>query len=225
MRALALRSGARVEVVAAEWHDAFGVVTRGRIQLELRDGKAGPVLRRDAGFWLRGTGVRALHNPGRSTAEVHILTPGVLMPTSTTTAPTRRSAAAGLGTALLTGAAAGAIATAANLLLSAIARGPLGADDDFIPLTPSPIIMWTLVGTLVGAAGWHLIVARSTRSRAVLSRVVPLVLAASFIPDIALLATDSVPGQTTGGVLALMAMHVVTAAIAVTAYRRTMPPG
>ena len=75
MRTLALRGGARVAVVAAQWHDAFGVVTRGRVQLELRDGAPGPVLGRDAGFWLRGTGVRALRNPGRRTARVRIVTP------------------------------------------------------------------------------------------------------------------------------------------------------
>ncbi|HEV7629188.1 MAG TPA: hypothetical protein VGO89_22070 [Streptomyces sp.] len=75
MWTLALRGGARVAVVAAEWCDAFGVVTRGRVQLELRDGEPGPVLGRDAGFWLRGTGVRALHNPGRRTARVRIVTP------------------------------------------------------------------------------------------------------------------------------------------------------
>jgi hypothetical protein len=39
---LALRGGARVAVVAAEWYDAFGVVARGRVQLELRDGEPGP---------------------------------------------------------------------------------------------------------------------------------------------------------------------------------------
>ncbi|GAA0712467.1 hypothetical protein Drose_13620 [Dactylosporangium roseum] len=76
MRTLTLRAGARVGVVAAEWRDAFGVVTRGRVQLELRDGGPGPVLGRDAGFWLRGTGVRALRNPGRRTATVRIVTPG-----------------------------------------------------------------------------------------------------------------------------------------------------
>ena len=75
MRTLTLRGGARVAVVAAQWYDAFGVVTRGRVQLELRDGEPGPVLGRDAGFWLRGTGVRALGNPGRRTARVHIVTP------------------------------------------------------------------------------------------------------------------------------------------------------
>ncbi len=75
MRTLALPGGARVAVVAAEWHDAFGVVTRGRVQLELRDGEPGPVLGQDAGFWLRGTGVQALCNPGRRTATVRIFTP------------------------------------------------------------------------------------------------------------------------------------------------------
>ena len=75
MWTLTLRGGARVAVVAAEWCDAFGVVTRGRVQLELRDGEPGPVLGRDAGFWLRGTGVRALRNPGRRTARVRIVTP------------------------------------------------------------------------------------------------------------------------------------------------------
>ncbi|MER7130618.1 DUF6069 family protein [Streptosporangium saharense] len=75
MRTLALRGGARVAVVAAEWRDAFAVVVRGRVQLELRDGEPGPVLERDAGFWLRGTGVRALRNPGRRTAKVRVITP------------------------------------------------------------------------------------------------------------------------------------------------------
>ncbi|MEV0494438.1 RNA-guided endonuclease InsQ/TnpB family protein, partial [Streptomyces atratus] len=69
MWTLALRGGASAAVVAAEWCDAFGVVTRGRVQLELRDGEPGPVLGRGAGFWLRGTGVRALRNPGRRTSR------------------------------------------------------------------------------------------------------------------------------------------------------------
>jgi hypothetical protein len=72
---LTVRGGARVAVAAAQWCDAFGVVTRGRVQLELRGGDLGPVLGRDAGFWLRGTGVRALRNPGRRTARVRIVTP------------------------------------------------------------------------------------------------------------------------------------------------------
>jgi hypothetical protein len=66
----ALRGGARIAVAAAQWCDAFGVVTRWRVRLELRDGEPGPVLGRDAGSWLRGTGIRALRNPGRRAATV-----------------------------------------------------------------------------------------------------------------------------------------------------------
>ncbi|HXP14465.1 MAG TPA: hypothetical protein VN907_04070 [Actinomycetes bacterium] len=90
MWTLGLGGGARVAVVAAAWCDAFGVVTRGRVQLELRDGVPGPVLGRDAGFWLRGTGVRALRNPGRRTARVHIVTPRVRTVTCQSTHPVRQ---------------------------------------------------------------------------------------------------------------------------------------
>jgi hypothetical protein len=90
VRTLALRGGERVAVVAAEWCDAFGVVTRGRVQLELRDGEPGPVLGRHAGFWLRGTGVRALRNPGRRAATVRIVTPNARTVTSQSTHPVRR---------------------------------------------------------------------------------------------------------------------------------------
>ena len=84
---MALRGGARVAVLAAPWYDAFGVVTRGRVQLELRDGEPGPVLGRDAGFWLRGTGVRTLRNPGRRTARVRIVTPRARTVTCQSTHP------------------------------------------------------------------------------------------------------------------------------------------
>ena len=145
------------------------------------------------------------------------------MTTSTSTsAPTRRSAVS-LGTALRTGAVAGVIAAVTNVVISVIARGPVGASDDFVPLTPGPVVMWTIIGAIIGAVGWRLIVNTSTHSRALLSTLVPTVLVLSLIPDVALLATDSVPGQTTAGVVALMVMHVVTAVIAVTAYRTAMP--
>ena len=145
------------------------------------------------------------------------------MTTCPSTSALARRSTAGLGTALGTGAAAGVVAAAANLVVSAVARGPPGTGDDFVPLTPGPVVMWTLLGAIIGALGWRLVVRTVTRSRAVLIRLVPTVLLLSFVPDIALLVTDSVPGQTTTGVVALMAMHVVTAVVAVSAYGRTMP--
>lgn len=78
MRTLALPGGARVPVDPAAWHDALGVVTRGRVQLERRDGGPGPVLGCGATFWLRGTGVRTLRNPDRTTATVLVVTPHAL---------------------------------------------------------------------------------------------------------------------------------------------------
>jgi hypothetical protein len=87
---LALRGGARAAVVEAQWGDAFGVVTHGRVQLELRDGEPGPVLGRGAGFWLRGTGVRALRNPGRRTARVRVVTPPAGTVTDPSTPPYTR---------------------------------------------------------------------------------------------------------------------------------------
>ena len=145
--------------------------------------------------------------------------------TATTAGPeTRSRPAVRLGTALAAGVLAGTTATVSNLLVSAVARGPLGASDEFVPLTAGPVVMWTLVGSVVGAVGWRVVVTRSARSRAVLARLVPAVLVLSLVPDVALLASDSVPGRTTAGVGALMVMHVVTAAVVVAVCRRAMPP-
>ena len=148
------------------------------------------------------------------------------MTTSTSTfAPSRRSAVS-LGTALKTGVVAGVIAAVTNVVvISGIARGALGARDDFVPLTPGPVVMWSILGAIIGAVGWRLIVNSSGRSGALLTTLVPTVLVLSLIPDVALLATDSTAGQNTAGVVALMVMHVVTAVIAVTAYRKAMPAG
>jgi hypothetical protein len=90
---LALPDGARgavIAAIAAAWRDAFGVVTRGRVQRELRIGEPGPVLGRDAGFWLRGTSVRALRNPGRRAARVRIVTPRARTVTCQSTHPVRQ---------------------------------------------------------------------------------------------------------------------------------------
>jgi hypothetical protein len=84
---------------------------------------------------------------------------------------------------------------------------------------------WTVIGTLAGAIGWRLLAARKAGAGRLLTRLVPVVLAVSLIPDLALLANqNAVPGTTTSGVLALMLMHLAVAAIAVPAYRRFMPP-
>ena len=143
--------------------------------------------------------------------------------TSTTRPAEPARSAISVRTALGTGAVAGLTAAVINVAISAVARGPFDASDDFAPLTPGPIVLWTILGAIVGALGWRLIVTKKANSRALLAKLVPTVLVLSFLPDLALLATDTMPGQTTAGVLALMVMHVLTAVVVVTAYRRSMP--
>ncbi len=146
------------------------------------------------------------------------------MTTAATTAAARTQRPAyTVGTALKTGAVAGVLAAIVNVAVSAVARGPFDASDEFVPLTPGPIVMWTILGAVIGALGWRLIVTKKANSRALLTKLVPTVLVLSFLPDLALLATDTMPGQSTAGVLALMVMHLLTAAIVVTGYRRSMP--
>ena len=129
-----------------------------------------------------------------------------------------------VGTALKTGAVAGVAAAVLNVVVSAVARGAFDASDEFAPLTPGPIVMWTILGAIIGAAGWRAIVNKKADSAALLNKLVPTVLVLSLLPDVALLASgDAMAGQSTGAVVALMVMHVLTAAIVVTGYRRTMP--
>jgi hypothetical protein len=144
------------------------------------------------------------------------------------TATTAKSSTTGrtavsLRTALTTGAVAGVIAAVVNSVIAAVARNAFDVSDDFQPLTPGPIVMWSILGALIGAAGWRLFVNKGAGSRALLNKLVPIVVVLSFIPDVVLLATDAMPGTTTAAVLSLMFMHLVTAVIVVTAYRRSMP--
>jgi hypothetical protein len=73
----------------------------------------------------------------------------------------------------------------------------------------------TVIGAVVAAVAWRLIVNRSRNASEVLRIVVP---------DVLLLASASQPGTTTGGVVALMLMHFGVAAAAIPAFRRLMPP-
>ena len=171
MRTLALRSGERVEVVAADWYDAFGVVIRGRVQLELRDGEAGPVLGRNAGFWLRGTGVRALRNPGRRTARVRIVTPrsvrrvpndggndmNSMNDSGVVAGPT--SCTRGLRRLVVTGLIATLAAMAATTLAAAVAKA-VGVDFEIpdggeaIPLAGFTVVtgFFSVVGLVIAVA-------------------------------------------------------------------------
>jgi hypothetical protein len=126
------------------------------------------------------------------------------------------------------GAVAGILVVAvvlAALLDTAIAAlgHAAGASHQFNPLEPPAFVSFTLFGILIGAAGWAIVRRRAARARALLRRLVPGVLAVSFIPDLAMLVVSYLPHSNAAGVVALLGMHVVVATIAVTAYTRAMP--
>lgn len=238
MRTLALRGGARVAVVTAEWCDAFGVVTRGRVQLELRDGEPGPVLGRDAGFWLRGTGVRALRNPGRRTATVRIVTPAArtvtlppphrTMETAMTSrndtevlagpAPGRTGRAHRLRRLAGTGLAATLAAMAATTLAAALARA-VGVDFEIpdggetIPLSGFAVVtgFFSVIGIVIAAA----LLRWSARPAGRFVWTAVTLTAISMIPPL-------VSGADTATVTALIGLHLVPAAVMIPVLARSL---
>lgn len=110
----------------------------------------------------------------------------------------------------------------ANTVISLAARG-LGAPEQFMQLGIAAYGPITVVGVLVGGIGWRVIVGHSRNAARVLRILVPVMLALSFIPDLALIpSTGGAPGSATG-IAALMAMHLAVTLVAVAAYRRFMP--
>ncbi|GIE82514.1 hypothetical protein Aph02nite_84640 [Actinoplanes philippinensis] len=136
------------------------------------------------------------------------------------TAPAVRSTWKATFAAAAIGAAGGLVV---NTLIAVAARA-LGAPDEFQQLTLPVYGTLTVLGALIAAVAWRLIVNRSRNAGRVLRVLVPVVLLISLIPDFLLLASKSQPGTTTGGVVALILMHFGVAAVAVPAFRKLMPP-
>ncbi|TYK52820.1 DUF6069 family protein [Actinomadura decatromicini] len=229
MPTLALRGGERVAVVATEWRDAFAVVIQGRVQLELRDGEPGPVLGPDAGFWLHGTGVRALRNPDRRPATVRIVTrpstnPDAIhsmehnMNDTGIVAPSASHRIRGLAA---TGLIATLAAMAATTLAAALAHAA-GADFEIpdggepIPLPGFAVVtgFFSIVGTVIAAALLRWSARPATRF---LWTTVSLT-AISLIPPL-------IAGANTATTTALIALHLIPATIMIpTLTRRLRTP-
>lgn len=210
-------------MVAAQWRHAYGVVTRGRVQLELRDGTPGPVLGRDAGFWLRGTGVRALRNPGRRTATVRILTPHLEarrndMISSTDTGVTV-GRPHGFRRLAVTGLVATLVAMAVTTLAAALARAA-GVDFEIpdgggetIPLGGFAVVtgFFSLVGVVIAAV---LLRFSAHPARRFLWTAVSLTVLSMVPPLIA--------GGDAATTVALVGLHLVAAAVMIPALTRSL---
>ena len=101
---------------------------------------------------------------------------------------------------------------AANSLLLALVLAS-GAVQSFMPLSYPPVLFLSAVGAIGATLVYGLLSRRVENPDRTFLRVAVVALALSFLPDIGLLFGD--PQATILGVLVLMAMHVVVAAVCV----------
>ena len=114
------------------------------------------------------------------------------------------------------------VATSLDAVVAAIAHAA-GASREFSPLKLPSYTMLTAVGILGGALGWAFVRRRASHPRALLLKIVPIVLAVSFVPDVLVGTSRSLTGTSWGAVAALNSMHLVVAAVGLTAYLRVLP--
>jgi len=110
------------------------------------------------------------------------------------------------------------VATSLDAVVAAIAHAA-GASREFSPLKLPSYTTLTAVGIL----GWAFVRRRASHPRALLLKIVPIVLAVSFVPDVLVGTSRSLTGTSWGAVAALNSMHLVVAAVGLTAYLRVLP--
>ncbi|MGW4207720.1 DUF6069 family protein [Lentzea sp. NPDC004789] len=124
------------------------------------------------------------------------------------------------GKVVLGVAAAVALACAGNAVVSLLAQA-LGADPNAVEgLQPKGYVVLTAVGVVIAAFAWASIRKRAKNPARTLGKLVPVVVAVSFLADVPVFF---LPGASAVGVVALMVMHVVVAAVAVPIFRRVLP--
>ena len=117
---------------------------------------------------------------------------------------------------------AAVVVGALGTTVSAAIAHAAGVSHSFSPLHPGTYIAFIVLGVLGGAVGWQVIRVKSRQPARLLRTLVPVVVGLSFIPDIALGITGGFHA-TWGGVIALMAAHVVVAIAAVTSFATLLP--
>lgn len=137
--------------------------------------------------------------------------------TDTTTLPARLSAVSvrtRIGVLLAVVAA-----VLVNAVIAAIATSLVPVGSTQIGLIVAEYAPFTVVGVLAGTAGWSMIRTRARRPHSTLRKVVPGVLATSFVPDFLILAA----GASVLNSVALVLMHVVVASVTVPMLARVLP--
>ncbi|MET9632509.1 DUF6069 family protein [Lentzea sp. NPDC006480] len=124
------------------------------------------------------------------------------------------------GKVVLGVAAAIVLAALGNAVVSYVAQ-TLGADPNAVEgLKPQGYVVLTAVGVIIAAFAWASIRKRAKDPARTLAKLVPAVVAISFLADV---PVYFLPGASIIGVLALMLMHIVVALVAVPIFHRVLP--
>ncbi|MDX8141113.1 DUF6069 family protein [Lentzea sp. BCCO 10_0061] len=111
-------------------------------------------------------------------------------------------------------------ASIGNAVVSYLAQA-LGADPNAVEgLKPQGYVVLTALGVIIAAIAWATIRKRAKDPARTLGKLVPIVVVVSFLADVPVFF---LPGASIVGVLALMVMHVVVAAVSVPIFRRVLP--
>ncbi len=102
-----------------------------------------------------------------------------------------------------------------NLILLWLANLLLTIPPEFEPLGPLRISIFTVVFVLGGIIVYAILAARAHYPIRTFQKVAWIFLIISFLPDIAMLFTDFMPGATIASVGVLMLTHVVPGLIAI----------
>ncbi|WP_434446675.1 DUF6069 family protein [Lentzea sp. E54] len=126
----------------------------------------------------------------------------------------------GTGMVVLGVVAAIVIASIGNTVVSYAAQA-LGADPTVMQgLQLQAYVVLTAAGVIIAAFAWASIRKRAKDPARTLGKLVPIVVAVSFLADVPMFF---LPGASVVGIIALMLMHVVVAAVAVPIFHRVMP--
>ncbi len=111
-------------------------------------------------------------------------------------------------------------ASIGNAIVSYLAQA-LGADPNAVEgLKPQGYVVLTAVGVIIAAFAWASIRKRAKDPARTLGKLVPIVVVVSFLADVPVFF---LPGASAVGVIALLVMHVVVAAVAVPIFHRVLP--
>jgi len=108
---------------------------------------------------------------------------------------------------------------ALNSLIAALASAALPTGGVRMGLALREYAPLTVAGILIGTLVWYTVRRRARNPRAVLRVLVPVAVVVSFVPDFGILAAGATPLNS----LALIAMHVVVAAVTVPTLARVLP--